>query len=660
MKREIKLFDELDRFARGSEITHALGLSFGYDGDLANERLWKPLVEKYGLRHPLVIAGEVGRNVDEGTARWVTVLRAGRKRGVFHPKLVLAVREDAVFVALGSANLTKGGLGQNLELLTPLVFSQDAERPVPKGVLAGILEFLGDVVEGLPVADDSAARVRDVVTQARIVLEELPEAPRRGPDLRFVHSYQASIWGQVCVIHDDDAVEHVLVVSPFLETDADVADEADSLLRHALGGGLPWAARAVVPRMTLCTVLEPNKLAPLPRLALQELGAKVALRTQSFSEEERPLHGKIVVVFGRKRTTMLWGSPNFTNAALLRSVVQGGNVECALVLSAPAAGASMESVHEEFEIDRLFLRHRGALPPAYVAPPPPEVLFEVGEAIYDTRTRVLSVHGVIWSKKVHHIRVSIEAEGVVLHESGRLGVGTFSIPIEDAPLEEEDPETGKRRLRAVSLRIEARSADGRVLDTRIMRYNVRFEEALGIWNNLIIETEVFTADALLAQAATPEQRVAAVDAQIAAWKAARREEKSAPQQHQASLDQFFRQVRAGLDGHWRRLEARKMSRFALRWWSTKLCRSLDSASAGSIDGIRRTYFVARVAEHVARVVSAVADRHDDATAAFAALEPAKLAVALEGVPLASDARHDILDEVWSLRVRVVEMLQERA
>ncbi|MRG91585.1 hypothetical protein [Polyangium spumosum] len=659
MKREIKLFDELDRFAQGSEITHALALSFGYDGDLANEKVWKRLIEKYGLRQPLVIAG--GPNVHKGTAHWVKVLPVRKRRGVFHPKLFLAVREDAVFVALGSANLTEGGLRRNLELLTPLVFSRDAERPAPPDVLAGILEFLDDIVERLLVGEDSAGRVRDAVMQARIVLDELPDAPRRGPDVRFVHSYAGPIWQQVCDIHGSDAVEHLLVVSPFLEADAPVVEEADSLLRHALGGGLPWAPRAPVPRMTLCTdALKPDEPTALPRLALQELGAKVSLRGQAFSEEERRLHGKIVVVFGKRRTTMLWGSPNFTNAALLRSADEGGNVECALVLSTAAAQASIESVREEFEIDRLFQRHRGPLPPAYVAPPAPEVLFEVGEAIYDTRTRVLSVHGAIWSKKVRTLRVSIDGEDVVLHESEWLGTGSFCIEIEDAPLEEEDAETGKRRLRVVSLRVEALGADGRVLDTQVQGYNVKFEEALGLRDNLIIETEVFTADALLAQAATPEQRVAAVDAQIAAWKAARREEKSVQVGHQASLDQFFRHVRAGLDGHLRRLEARKMSRFALRWWSAKLCRSLDSASAGSIEGIRRTYFVARVAEHVERVVSAVEERHDDKAAAFAALEPAKLAAALESVPLTSGDRHGILDEVWSLRVRVVEMLEEHA
>src|SRR3954467_6646323 len=98
MKREVRLFDELDRFAGGGEISHALALTFGYDGDTAAERIWTPLIEKYGVHHPLVIASGT---VDAGTALGVHVLRAPKASGVFHPKLFLAVREDAVFAAIG-------------------------------------------------------------------------------------------------------------------------------------------------------------------------------------------------------------------------------------------------------------------------------------------------------------------------------------------------------------------------------------------------------------------------------------------------------------------------------------------------------------------------------------------------------------------------------
>lgn len=656
MKRETRLFDELDRFAGGGEITHALGLSFGYDGDIANERLWKPLVEKYGLRHPLVIADGV---VDEGTALGVHVLRARRQRGVFHAKLFLAVRDGAVFAAIGSANLTRGGLGANLELLTPLVFSPDAERPPPRAVLEGMLAFVRRVAGDLRVAGDSAERVLAVVDQAALVLDDLPE-PRRGPHLRFVHSYEVPIWEQLRDLHGDDAVQHLLVVSPFLEADRPEADGADSLLRHALGEGLPWAPRARAPRLSLCTdAIDPNRPMPLPRLALEELAAAVEIRAQALSQEPRRLHGKLVAIFGKKRTTVLWGSPNFTPSALLRATHERGNIECALVLSATVSSADAAGVIEEFDVGELFHVYRGPLPPALVPPPPPPSIFEVGEALYDPKTRVLVICGESWGPNVDRIRVlTVEREGTqALFEGAVLGAGTYTFEIQEPPLEEDDPETGRRRLRTLALRIEALDSGGAVLDAREVRPNVRFEDALALRDNLLIETEAITADALLMPTATPEQRVAAVDAQIEAWKAARRGEQKGTTLHQASLDTFFRNVRLGLDKQVNGLMGQRGSRFALRRWSGDLRRSLISACAGSIDGLRCAYLVSRVAQHVERVLDMVPQWHADPAPAYAAMEAEKLAAALESVSLEEGVQQGLLDDVRVARDSAVASLR---
>lgn len=659
MKRETRLFDELDRFAGGGEITHALGLSFGYHGDIANERLWKPLVEKYGLRHPLVIAGG---KVEADTTLGVHVLRARRMGGVFHAKLFLAVKDGAVFAAIGSANLTPGGLGANLELLTPLVFAPDAERPPPRAVLQGILAFVRRVAGDLRVAGDSVERVLAVVDQAELVLEELPE-PQGGPELRFFHSYEVPIWEQLRELHGDDPVQHLLVVSPFFEADQPETDGADSLLRHALGDGLPWAPRAKAPRLSLCTdAIAPNRPMPLPRLALEELGAAVEIRAQALSAEPRRLHGKLVAIFGKKRTTVLWGSPNFTPAALLRTAQDRGNIECALALSVAASAADAATVLEEFDLDDLFLVYRGPLPPAPVVARARPCTFEVGEALYDPTTRVLVVCGEAFLPSVDRIRVlAVEEEGIlVLFEGAVLGAGPYTFELQAPPLEEEDPETGRRRLRTLVLRIEALDSGGAVLDQREVRPNVRFEDALALRENLLIETEAIPADALLVPTATPEKRAAAVDAQIEAWKAARRGEASVSTLYQASLDTFFRNVRLGLDKQASGLMTWRCSRFALRRWSGDLRRSLASACAGSIDGLRCAYLVARIAEHVERVLAMILQWHEDPAPAYAAMEADKLAEALESVPLEAAVQQALLDEVRVARESAVAALRRRA
>lgn len=654
MKREVRLFDELDRFSGGREISHALALTFGYDGDVAAERLWTPLIERYGVRHPLVIADGA---VDEGTMLSVQVLRARRGAGVFHPKLVLAVREDAVFAAIGSANLTRGGLGANLELLTPLVFAADVERPPPRATLDEILGFVERVIAQLHVAESTRTQAEEVVKHARLVTEKLPER-RRGAELRFLHSYEEPLWVQLRRIHGDDPVEKLLVVSPFFE-DPD-ADEADSLLRYALSDGLPWAARARRPRAVVCAgALEPDTR--LPRTALEELGEAVELRLQALSEEPRRLHGKLLAVFGKKRTTLMWGSPNFTPAALLRPARAGGNVECALALSAASASADLEAVLGELDLPGIFREHRGPVPEPASRPPRASPPFEIGELIYDPATRVLSLFGEVFDPAVRRVRVVLlgQQEAVVLLEAAVEGPGPISIEGVASFLEEDDPETGKRRLRALRLTVEGVDAEEATIARAPVRLNVRFEDALEVRQNLLLGADARSADALLmSSSAPPEQRAAALDRRIEAWRAARQGGTVIASRHQASLDELFRNVRLGLDAQWEGLARRNGSRFALLRWSHQLRRALGAA--GNMEGPRRAYLVGRVAEHIGRVLEAVPGWHDEPDPAFAALEPDKLAEALEGVPLDGGVRQETLAEVSAVRAEVIAALREPA
>lgn len=526
MKRETRLFDEIDRFAGGHDLTHALGLSFGYHGDLASERLWTPLIEKYGLRHPLVITDRV---IDAGTNLGVTVLKAARSAGVFHPKLFLAVREDGVLAAIGSANLTSGGLGNNLELLTPLVFAPEAERPAPPAVLRDILAFVQRIADDLTSHADavSVARIHDVIKQAKLVLDVLPN-PRRAPLLHFVHSYEAPIWEQLVALHGDDAVQHAIVVSPFLEKDKNgdepAQGDSDSLLRHALADGLPWVNRPQKPQVTLYTrAINPQSPTLLPRNAIEALRDRVALHAQALSVESRHLHAKMIAIFGKKRTTLLWGSPNFTPSALQRSVADGGNVECALVLNTAATTANVNEILDEFELGTMFVLYKDPLPPGYVAPPPPVLIFDCGELLYDPKTKTLTASGEVYSAKVARIRGSLKIEnGTKVLFDDAVRPGEFHLKVQDPGIEEEDPETGWSRLRSMIVVVEALDAADSVLECQEIRLNVCFEDAIEVMRGVFLPPEVLTPEGMLMpRSTTPEQRVAALDKAIQQAKAAR-------------------------------------------------------------------------------------------------------------------------------------------
>lgn len=657
MNREVRLFDEIDRFARGGEISHAIALTFGYDGDAAAERIWTPLIEKYGVRHPLVIASGI---VEEGTALGVHVLRAPKASGVFHPKLFLAVREDAVFAAIGSANLTRGGLGANLEMLTPIVFARDEESAPPRAVLRDILTFLGTIVDGLAshAAAHSIGKVREVIRAAHIVLDGLPE-PRRSSDLRFVHSYDKPLWEQLVEAHGNDVVTHVAVVSPFFEKDDPALEEGDSLLLYALGEGLPWAQRAKAPRCSLHVVAVGDG-SDLPRAALESSGSVVALFVQALSEEPRRLHAKLIAVFGKKRTTLLWGSPNFTPAALLRSAHEGGNVECGLAMTTSAAQVSPEALSGELDLNKLFHLHDGPLPEARMPPRRQRPIFEVGEALYDGETRVLSIFGEVWSQKVARMVVLVDlgANKLTLAEAPLKGPGPLHIEALAGQLEEMDPETGRRRLRSLNVSYVAFDADGQAIAEQRARINVRFEDALELRGNLLLGAEALSADALLVpSAAPPEARVAALDRMISLWKAARHGEQTMITRHQASLDGFFRNVRGGLDARWEGLQRRRGSCFSLMRWSHDLRRALLAATKDeTMDPVRRAYLVARVASHITRVLAAIPGWHNDPERAFSVLDAGELTTALDAVSLSNSVRPEITMDARAARDRGLAVL----
>lgn len=665
MRRELRLFDEIDRFAAGGEVSYVLALTFGLDGDVAAERIFTPLIERYGVRHPVVIASGA---VDAGTKLGMPVLRAGRMGRVFHPKLLLAVREGAAFLAIGSANLTRGGLGANLEMVTPLVFGDEVERPAPPGVLASALAFTESVVARLHVADHSRGKAREVLNAASEVLRELGPA-KRGPDLRFVHSLEQPLWEQLAAQHGDDPVTELVVVSPFFESDDPDRDEWDSMLRHAFGEGLPWAARgrsgsagARRPRGTLHVGALGTRTV-LPRAALEELGSTVELRPQALSVEPRRLHAKVVVVVGKKRTTMLWGSPNFTPAALLRSAAGGGNVECGLLLQAPASTLDGATVRSELDLDAIFHLHHGPLPEPVSLPPPEVLRFEIGEVLYDPERRVLALHGEVYDAAVQEIRVSLDGiQGASpLIQGPVTSAGPISFETTGPDIEEEDSETGRRRLKALHVFVEALGGDGAVLASARVRLNVRFEDALEVHTNLLLGKAALSADALLVPShAPPEQRVAAIDAQIALWKAARRGHRAEPLRHQASLDVFFRNVRYGLDARFRGLAERKGSRFALLRWSTDLQRALRAAADEQMDPTRRLYLVERVAAHVERVLLALDGWKVQPAALGSVLQAERLVEALEAVPVEGQGgRAEIVEQAVSSRGRACALLRAK-
>lgn len=684
MLREVRLFDALDEFAGRGVITHALACTYGYDGDTAYERLWRPLIERYGVRRPLVIAdgASVARDidaparVDSGTPLAVSVVRPARSgRGVFHPKLLLAVKEDGVLLVVGSANLTKGGLGGNLELVTAFTFVAGQIPAVPKTVLAGALEFLRShirVALQSKVDQVELALLDEIVKHAEVAAEAVSDEALN-ERAAFVHSGAGPIWNEVLARHAGDPLERIVVVSPFYEREDPDNTEADGLFMRALEAPSLWSSAAKSPRIQLYMGTMNEGVTRPPVLALERYPDDVILHAQRFSEEPRRLHGKLVFLVGEKRVSVLWGSANFTPSALLRqwtptgsdaatsapSELRGGNAECGILVSLGREEIDVGTIERHYGLDRLFARHDGTLSPPGPVPPPPELPpCDVGELLYDPATGNLSLYAEVLGSAVRRLLlVPAGADGPELAVDVS-GPGFVHMAWAARWLEEIDSGTGLRRLRTHDFRVVAFDGEGRELAPVWVRLNVRFDDALEVHENILIGPAALTADGLLVpSSAPPEQRVAALTSFLARLREARASGALGSVRHQASLDVFYRNVRRGLDARWKILDARRTSRFVLLRWSTDLRRALAAATPEALDGPRRAFIVQRTAEHIDRVLDGLQARAEDVAGLQGVLGQIELATALRRIALDDESIQPIVAAVHETRDRVASRLE---
>jgi hypothetical protein len=259
------------------------------------------------------VLGDAGYAVHEP----VDVRHAGRSYqyglascgGAFHPKLVVLVGEERVWVAIGSGNPTMSGWGHNEELWL-VVRSSGGRGPAALGDLASWLEDLPSVVAmptwiadtittiGQKVApteiDTSLAHLQIFGNLRRSVLSQLPSGP----------------------------VTTLRLSAPFLD--------ARSRAVHEL-----------VARFAPAEV----QIALQPTLSQYD-GATLVAATSSaqavrftYLGEKRTSHGKLVEWTTGRETLALTGSANLSAAAMLATTAAGGN--CELVTLFPVSTSKL-------------------------------------------------------------------------------------------------------------------------------------------------------------------------------------------------------------------------------------------------------------------------------------------------------------------------------
>ncbi|SCG72838.1 hypothetical protein GA0070609_4764 [Micromonospora echinaurantiaca] len=295
--------------ADGARLRELLVTGFTLDLGFL-ERFAVPTVRALGAR--ITVLADAGQAVHDP----VDVRRAGVAyqhghafcRGAFHPKLAVLLGDEDVWLAVGSGNPTTSGWGHNREVW--LTVGSGLDRG-PR-LLHDVANWLVDLPTVVAVPSWIAATMREIAGRMRPA-----EVNEDWSSVRVVGNLRQSLLGHL----PTDAVAELRLAAPFYDPEAAaVRALVDRMKPHAVRVAVQPAFGRFEGRSLL------RATEPAVEREFRELAASPAL------------HGKVVEwTTPAGVTSGLTGSANITAAALLRSTVQGGNCELAVLAPHPVS-----------------------------------------------------------------------------------------------------------------------------------------------------------------------------------------------------------------------------------------------------------------------------------------------------------------------------------
>lgn len=275
--------------------------------------------------------------------------------GVFHPKLLLLQAGRRVLVGVGSANLTPGGLGGNLELML-FEDNRSADGRALAGSAVAFLEALG-----------REPRIALTASAHRFIARLIASLPRaRGGPL--LHSLYEPLLDQIRRTKPP-GVRRAIVVSPWHSSSASphgIEPAVLTAVTRALGArpvvhteGVRDGALHRGPDLGKGTSVR-----VLDARAVADDGGEsreVQDDASSVAAVRRPatLHAKAYVAVARRGGVLWFGSANCTIPALQARASHTGNVELLVRVELDARAL----VRLEADLDEMFVTSDGILGP---------------------------------------------------------------------------------------------------------------------------------------------------------------------------------------------------------------------------------------------------------------------------------------------------------
>jgi hypothetical protein len=345
---------EIENFAPHESIRYALLLTYNFHGECLEDKE-KGLLESLWRRDcesVLILRdGNAKAVLSEKRSLRYTVVNAAFSKRIFHSKLIFLLSDSEALAIIGSANLSPGGLEKNLELAC--AYHLSAMRG-PQKFFLSIRDYFRDYLRK-EFRGSSLANYNDFLEDfdhflAGISVRGKSECPV------FLHNYLQPLLPQIKNLLPGHKIDHLWVISPFFDPDPvskmDSDDPPDQVLNVTVLENVlnNLHLQETDKPMHIYFQASPTNETCLPIQQLGKYQSRLSLyRKDSTAEDQRNLHGKMLVFIGRTRTgksfmTLVHGSANFTEAALL-STPPGGNAEIVVVTHLPQP----ETVSRHFE-----------------------------------------------------------------------------------------------------------------------------------------------------------------------------------------------------------------------------------------------------------------------------------------------------------------------
>ena len=248
------------------------------------------------------------------------------QNGVFHPKVSLFVsKSDKIAtVYVSSSNLTLPGFTRNAEISAKIRYDQNyVDKNVDK-----INEFFISLIKKKYIRDEKSIAV---ITQA---LESFPaiQEPREEMDYEFIHNLDTSIISAMMKSVAPTFDYEAILLAPFFAPDEAVIKEIIKYIKiHKIFVALPRNRN--------------NLSDPIPYIDFfnsHNIGWEFCEAEFSL-DASRVFHSKLIYLKSQMNYLLI-GSPNITNAALLKNG-DNGNIECAILLKGTNAESFIRNIN---------------------------------------------------------------------------------------------------------------------------------------------------------------------------------------------------------------------------------------------------------------------------------------------------------------------------